>query len=274
VPQFGVVTLMISSRLFARARIDDAIAQIASAGITTIEISADRCHLDPRLKPDVTLVTRALARHAVEVISVHLPYMDLRLGHPDDPHPRRFEVLDRSIRSAAEVGARLAVLHPCSFFDELPADRHDAARDEVRRMVERCVDVADRVGVAIVLENLVSYGVWRVGTSVRELAATFTDERVRFCFDVGHALIAHDAIGDEIVAGGARLALVHLDDNDGSSDQHLVAGEGVLDRDELETALAGAHAHVVHEIAEREHPRAALEAVLRWHAERATPVRT
>ena len=48
-----------------------------------------------------------------------------------------------------------------------------------------------------------------------------------FCYDSGHALVSGQA--DLVVRYAERLLATHLHDNDGTADQHRLAGEGRAD---------------------------------------------
>lgn len=57
----------------------------------------------------------------------------------------------------------------------------------------------------------------------------FGQEVLGICLDCGQANVAHLDIPKEIEKIGRRLQVVHIHDNDGSFDQHLLPFEGNID---------------------------------------------
>ena len=134
--------------------------------------------------------------------------------------------LRREIEFAARVGAETLVLHPVCLGLSDPDDRIDVP--EIRRIGRE----AAAHGVRLAVENLPD----SIATLDRLLEAVGDDPRrtnLWVCIDVGHAHLSHDA-GREPVSNyleryAAQLAHVHLHDNYGETDAHLVPGRGTID---------------------------------------------
>ena len=61
---------------------------------------------------------------------------------------------------------------------------------------------------------------------------------MKFCYDSGHDNICNDCT-DLLKTYGYMLAALHLQDNNGKMDQHLLLGEGCFDWDIFAKKLAG-----------------------------------
>ena len=87
------------------------------------------------------------------------------------------------------------------------------------------IDRAERSGVTIVVENLPRTA--QVDRA-RLLLERFDSPRFGFCFDSGHRNVCR--VGHEWLARWPeRLKALHLHDNDGADDQHLLPFDGNID---------------------------------------------
>jgi len=228
----------ISTRLFRRTPLADAVRRIAAAGFRWVELWSDGCHVDPRHELDVPALARLMRELGIGAHSVHTPFGGLELGHPvhcDGPASR--SLIAAAIERAADLGARIAVVHPNSYEGPLDPLLHAASRDEARAIVGAALEAAQRCGVRVAIENMVGVGYWRFGTSLAELVEAFPDPRIGFCLDVGHATVQGLDIVSEVSAAGDRLAHLHVHDNDGRRDQHLPPLRGIIRWADLDRAL-------------------------------------
>lgn len=248
-------TYAISTRLFLQSPLEYALRRIASVGFRWVELWSDGCHVDPRQSLDVPAVARLMRELGVGAHSVHTPFGGLELGHPvrcDGPASRRLIIA--AIERAAELGARVAVVHPNSYEGALDPSLHSASRDEARAIIYAALEAAERCGLRVALENMVAVGYWRFGTSVTELAGAFGDQRIGLCLDVGHARVQGLDLAHEIEVAGPRLVSLHVHDNDGTRDEHLPPLRGSIDWGALDGALtrAGYRGRRVLEVGYRE----------------------
>lgn len=151
----------------------------------------------------------------------------------------------RAIEVAGLLGAKCIVFHPMRF----AVGNHE---DQLRYNIEelsKFIPYAKDAGVKIAIENMCLTrpngrgGAYKhVCKSAEEHAAyidAFESEWVVACLDTGHA-----AVSGEIPAefaktlGKKRLFALHLQDNDGVSDQHLMPYMSKIDFDDLALSLA------------------------------------
>ena len=82
------------------------------------------------------------------------------------------------------------------------------------------------------------------GTALPTAAATLDfinaigHQNLGLLFDIGHVQISDEDPAEVIVAAGARLDYVHLDDNDGHGDLHWALLDGVLTTETLKRTFA------------------------------------
>ena len=97
-----------------------------------------------------------------------------------------------------------------------------AGLDRLKRLVEK----AEKCNVTIALENLRK-------TSYLDFAFKQIDSpKLKLCYDSGHEN-CFTKEGDVLDRFGDKLICLHLHDNDGSGDQHMLPGEGTINWPEL-----------------------------------------
>jgi len=97
--------------------------------------------------------------------------------------------------------------------------------------IRRLVDLAERIGVNIALENL------RKPPYLAYVLENIFSPRLGFCYDSGHHLL-YAKSEDLLAKHGARIMAMHLHDNDGSADQHLLPFDGMVEWEVIMPALA------------------------------------
>ncbi|MDP6505490.1 MAG: TIM barrel protein, partial [Planctomycetota bacterium] len=75
------------------------------------------------------------------------------------------------------------------------------------------------------------------GAELRELVDGFQSSRVGVCWDTGHAHMQGLEQGGELRTLGERLKMLHIQDNNGKTDQHLLPFMGTVDWKDIMDAL-------------------------------------
>jgi sugar phosphate isomerase/epimerase len=182
--------------------------------------------------------------------------------------PATDRALEGALSYASECGAEALVVHARDFADGRGAQDRGLAE---ARSLARLASVAERIGVAIALENLApAYpGPEPVAANplaIRSLARRLASPAVGICLDIGHA---------NVIAGLRRTSLTrmiepvldltilfHLHDNLGARwqpdrrpdieplrlDLHLAPGRGTLPFEEVAPSLRRHHAPMILEV--------------------------
>lgn len=180
-----------------------------------------------------------LRRHAQECdmpLLVHAPHIGVKLA---DINPRIREASVQTVKDgidfASQVDARIVTTH----LGNTPKARLELACESVRKAllnsVQSLVEYAEGRGVTVAIENvqLDRGAVWEeaMGKTAEEIIDVLKEidaKNLGVTFDVGHAHTLGDP-ADFAVKLAPYTVNVHLHDNDGSRDQHLVIGEGTID---------------------------------------------
>lgn len=100
--------------------------------------------------------------------------------------------------------------------------------------IKRLVEAAEKNNVNIALENL------RRPDSLDFIFTHIHSDRLGFCYDSGHENSFTKGT-DLLSKYGSRLMALHLHDNDGTDDQHLILGEGLIDWSDIKKKLCEAN---------------------------------
>lgn len=177
--------------------------------------------------------TRAIAEETGVAIELgHLPYG----VHPDAPAEEMERFCQRvhaAIDAMAVLGVRHAVVHPNTVTEREIRFSRQARYDAVMAHLTPFVEHARRVGLDIVVENMrlvhENYAVHRYCGSPEELCRVVDALGVGVCWDTGHAHINGLKQSEALQYVGARLRMVHLNDNYGEDDIHLAPFMGSID---------------------------------------------
>ena len=163
-----------------------------------------------------------LAERSIPV-TAHGPLFDLNPGSLD-PVIRRYtqECFVRGVEVTAALGGDKVVYHTC-FNPLLPLGVLNGWKALADPVWQEVLQIAERRGVTVCLENSYESTV----EFFKDLFDTFLGEQGAVCFDPAHVhLYSRDGQAAWMVTMGDRIQHIHLNDNEGASDDHLALGDG------------------------------------------------
>jgi len=142
-------------------------------------------------------------------------------------------IMEGEARYARILGCRDIIVHPVPSGDT----QNDAFREAtLTESARRLAEIGREHDVRFLIENMPPPMFGRAAALRRVVDAT-ASPHVGLAYDSGHATLAGDPIG-AIHAMGLRLWGVHIHDNLGAKDDHLIPGLGVIPFDAVAHALA------------------------------------
>jgi sugar phosphate isomerase/epimerase len=178
-------------------------------------------------------------------LGVHGPFFDLSLDALD-PEARDFarRRLTQALDACEALGATLMVVHsPFTTwgFNNAPlqAGGRDAVIGRTQETLRPIVERAEALGLTLAVENVED----KDPADRVALVEAFDSPSVQVSLDTGHAHYAHVSTGGRpadfhVIAAGARLAHVHVQDMDGYADRHWPPGRGSVPFRPIFAALA------------------------------------
>jgi sugar phosphate isomerase/epimerase len=158
--------------------------------------------------------------------AVHAPISDVNIA---SVNPRMLDAsmkeLADTIAVAGELGISPVTIH-IGYVSPLTILNKDKARETAYGSLRALDKVALEHGVPLAAENMPRTR-WAIFTDPEELEKAIEGTEVKLCFDIGHAHISGNIEGFMGLAD--RFINVHIHDNEGKYDQHLVLGKGTCD---------------------------------------------
>ena len=219
------------------------LADIAHAGIASIEVFCAPVHFAYRSTMGVREFASALQDCRLQLHSLHSPTeRDLSPGREsgvpisicDPERIRRVDAVDevkRALEVAERVPFRFLVQHLGHSHETMDARKIDAAFNSL----EHLAIFAKERGVTIALENTPSE-CGSPETLCRLIKETHL-HNLKFCFDIGHAHM-EEGVEKSFDAMRERIVTTHIHDNHGEKDEHLLPFEGSIDWDAALSSLA------------------------------------
>jgi len=248
--------LGLSSLLFVREKLEGVLPLLQELGYECLEVIYEVPHFSLRWEEDrerLRGLGRELRERGMEP-SVHTPFLDL---NPVSHLPQLFELnrklAERGMEACRLLGGEIVVIHTGTC--KIPTQEfRRRARERCLSLLRSLAERAGELGVKLAVENGSSpSNPFSVPAELRELVE---EVGAGIAYDVGHANLREREEGrrldvrSHIRAMGRSLLHLHVHDNRGKDDDHLVPGEGEIDFDALSGALreAGYRGMVIAEL--------------------------
>lgn len=162
----------------------------------------------------------------------HLPFY----GKKDERTLNRelnYKLVKLGIEGAARLGVKNGVIHPNPLI--MPREQFDN-EDCFKKTIEYLTPLAEhaeKCGVRLSIENMSNHacvnGTYRYCSMPEEIARVADYFGAGVCWDFGHANSVKLPQGDSLRYLGSRLTALHVNDNNGNKDDHLLPFWGTVD---------------------------------------------
>jgi len=267
--RFGISTRLYRNERLSRAHLED----VAGHGFEAVELYATRPHFDYHDARAIDELAGWLDQTGLTLHAIHAPVAERLAGGQwvapystahADPTERSaaMTALEAVLHVATRIETRCLVLHLGVPSVLAPAPGVNDPRAACWA-VEQVATLVAPLGMQAALEVIPNE------LSTPERLAALLEEQVDapavgVCLDVGHAFLLGDLV-DGIEALSGHLVTVHLHDNDGRVDEHLVPFDGSVDWPPALMALQklGYADRLIFELEPNGSPRASLETARR-----------
>lgn len=215
-----------------------AVQTIGDAGFDYIELWGEAPHAHPGWT-DKKALKDALSTYNL-LVTLHAPFTDLNPASPFQPVKGAVEkTLESFVSFGDYLGATIITIHPGSVHNEaLVPTSAESSVGTLRKMVK-----VSGGRLTINVENQTKskskyhFPLASTGESLELILAEV--ERLGFTLDTGHAHVNGQSPLSLAQRAGPKLTEVHLSDNGGASDDHLIPGEGTADLNSLLHEISG-----------------------------------
>ena len=208
---------------------EEALGELKAHGFNYCELSSE--HSEVLLKRgDPKTVGAEFGNFArsigVEILQGHLFFYDKKICNPQDR-----EAIKKQIDLFLAIGIKNAVLHCDALADKNGVKAPvDIARVENIKAISELLDYVKGTDLIICLENLISSDVANSAQGLMYFINHFNSENLGICLDTGHLNLKDRDQVAFIKLAGKHIKALHLADNEGKTDQHLMPyGKGNVD---------------------------------------------
>lgn len=237
--------IALSTGCFYRRPIFEILPDVYEAGFRQIEVCSFPAHLDYHNEDSVGLAANALRELEISPVSFHAPFAEQIDITALDDGVRETSVCELFLacEAAARLGCAHVVLHPGPEREGRPPEEefvrhiHHAA-ESLNRVAERCC----KLGIRLLLENMLAHLLFGRVSDMLYLLGEIRNCQVGTCLDTGHAHLAGE-LGMVVQKLSGHLKMIHINDNHGDRDAHLIPGEGGIDWPWFVSELRRHHFH-------------------------------
>ena len=215
-----------------------AVRAVGDAGFDYVELWGEVPHAYPDWV-DKRKLKDALSSYNMTV-TTHAPFTDLNPATPFEPVKGAVEkTLEGFVEFSDFLGTSVITVHPGSVHNEalVPVSAANSLA-VLKRMISAA---GGRLSISV--ENQTKSGSryhFPLASTTESLQMLLAGaDGLRFTLDTGHAHASDLDPIDLVQKAGPKLIEVHLSDNAGEYDDHLVPGEGTADLKKLTGKLAG-----------------------------------
>jgi len=237
--------------IFVEASPSDALAMLGRQGWPAVEVSTEHADMMREDKSLLEPFAAAAREYGIALEQMH-SYIQADVANLDaDRREHDIEAVIGDLESCARLGIPVAVIHPGGH-GEIAGRGQVATRDHLQQVTglrlqsfARLGAVCAELGVKLAVENVVDYGKGvhgprRFGAIVEELLELCDQaapEALGICLDTSHANWQGLNIPEAIRLCGDKLGALHISDNHGTWDDHLIPGYGQIEWGPVISAL-------------------------------------
>lgn len=238
---------------------EEGLKMLKEAGFEAIDYSITQNAMDWEEEPFIDPSSPAFAEHfkkiaktvrdsGLEMHQCHAPYAKPTFSDPEF-YARLQKQIIRSVYAAAYMECPYIVAHPVLDVAFCHGQNKELARQTSLDYFSAIAPVLQETGVTMCIENLFFYiretKEWAIcygstGEELRDLIDTLNEmhgSHFAACVDTGHAVVAGQDPAEIIRTLGSRIKVLHIQDNLGVKDEHLIPTEGKIDWKSVAEAL-------------------------------------
>ena len=208
---------------------EDALREFKAHGFNYCELSCEHSEVllergDPQ---EVGAEFKKAAKEiGIEVLQGHLFFYGKRIGLKEDR-----ELIKKQLDLFLAIGIKSAVLHCDPFVNENGEKSPvEVAREGNIKALSDLLDHIKGKDIVICLENLITSPAVNNIDGLMYFIDYFKSENLGICLDTGHLNINKGNQAEFIKKAGKNLKALHLADNEGQGDQHMMPyGKGNVD---------------------------------------------
>lgn len=227
----------LSSFLYYNYSLEEAIQRTSVAGFDAIDIWGGRPHayrddLREHHIRSIRALVDDLGLEFASFIPAQFQYPTSLCSPIKNIRQDSIDYIKSSIETAARLGASVVSLSPGHTLSD---QSQDEGWELLADSLTQLCDFSGNYDVLLALEPSDVFETDLINTTLQalDMIDQIGCDNLGVVFDTGHALIAGEDTPTALENLGDRLFHLHLSDNDGTRDQHLIPGKGIFNFEEL-----------------------------------------
>lgn len=193
---------------------------------------------DEEFRAYFTRMKACADQYGIEIYQMHGIWLTVNFDKTDEDRAATLGYYVKQMQACNYLGCKYLVIHPFMPFG-FDVEGDFAFTLEVnRKLLRDLIPHAEQWGVTVCVENLPfpNNPMSRV-TEVKKLVSEIGHPKIKVCLDTGHANIFSNDIAADVRLLGNDLATLHVHDNYGKKDDHLLPYHGSIKWDEFLASL-------------------------------------
>ncbi|MBQ8892915.1 MAG: sugar phosphate isomerase/epimerase [Clostridia bacterium] len=174
----------------------------------------------------------------LKIYQAHGPWRYPPKDSTPEEQAERMEKIKRSLRGTAALECKRFVYHPLMPFTTHDEDHERETWEINLPFLQEMADYAATLGITVCLENMPMPDFSLASTAkILEMVQAVDRPNFKVCLDTGHCAVMKEDLADCVRMLGGYLETLHIHDNDGRRDLHLLPYSKTLDFDAFAKAL-------------------------------------
>lgn len=235
--------MSVQTSVYSRYPLRETIQRISDMGFKGVEIWGNRPHF---FVPDMEKGEISSIRKFIDSLGLELSCFTPSRDNPRSPvnisssnekiRKESVAYLKECIHCAVDLETKTVCVVPGYY---LYGESKREGLDQTVQSINELVECAEDNAVNLAIENVTKFESNIVVTlnDVLDILNRVKSHNLGVLMDVGHLHVTGESPIDYLKTIGKQILLIHIDDNDGKSDAHLIPGEGTIGFEPLLIAL-------------------------------------
>lgn len=222
----------ISSMVYYQERIESLLPYLYDWKIGIIEIKPHIGHFEFQDSKSIEKFKKRSNHLNISVKAVHMPVNGVDISHLEEyDRIKSIREVEKTVLTAYKLGAEMVIVHPGGICNNLAVRKKKL--EQCLHSLKEIVKFCEQWNIKLALENTPPGSLGDDWEEIRVILDKISSNYLGICLDTGHYLLyQHCFIGEEFdlekkpIDWQKNLLHVHIHDNDGKRDLHLLPGEG------------------------------------------------
>lgn len=233
--------LGLSSFLFEDYKLKSKLPLLKEEGINYIEVKPKEGHFDYQDPKYLDEISKEFKRNKIKVVSMHMPANGVDISLIEE-YDRVWSIreVEKTVLALLRLEGEIIVVHPGSKIED--EKERKKRREKSEQSLAEILKFCEHWGIKIVLENTLPGKTGDNILEILEIVKKFDSENLGICLDTGHCNITSNiynycGVVECLPEIKDYLYHLHIHDNSGMEDEHLLPFKGNINWQEFTSVL-------------------------------------